>query len=251
MNTIESYPQSSEVASRLANGTPRRRNGLWAGSGAALGLVAALALTGGWLMTRHGNASAAPPPPMPLPAVTVSAPLQRAVGQFAGFLGQFAAVNRVELRAQVGGTLSEIHFRDGGIVHQGDLLFLIDPRPYAIKVAEQEAEIQSAEAKLAFLVANSGAHSSSRRPISEPPRTSTSATPTNSQPRHPWPRHGRNSPTPNSISSTPMSPRLSPDVSANIRSRSEVSSPAAVAARAGPPCSRPWSPSIRSISTSI
>jgi multidrug efflux system membrane fusion protein len=151
MNTIESYPQSSEVASRLANGTPRRRNGLWAGSGAALGLVAALALTGGWLMTRHGNASAAPPPPMPLPAVTVSAPLQRAVGQFAGFLGQFAAVNRVELRAQVGGTLSEIHFRDGGIVHQGDLLFLIDPRPYAIKVAEQEAEIQSAEAKLAFL----------------------------------------------------------------------------------------------------
>jgi multidrug efflux system membrane fusion protein len=151
MNTIESHPQSSEVASRLADGTPLRRKRLWAGSGAALGLVAGLALAGGWVMTRHGNASAAPPPPMPLPAVTVSAPLQRAVGQFAGFLGQFAAVNRVELRAQVGGTLSEIHFRDGGIVHQGDLLFLIDPRPYAIKVAEQEAEIQSAEAKLAFL----------------------------------------------------------------------------------------------------
>jgi hypothetical protein len=63
MNTIESHPQSSEVASRLADGTPLRRKRLWAGSGAALGLVAGLALAGGWVMTRHGNASAAPDRP--------------------------------------------------------------------------------------------------------------------------------------------------------------------------------------------
>ncbi len=149
MNTIENHSESGVVTARLKDGAPERRKRS-ARSGAALGLVAALALGGAWVITRQGGASAAPPP-MPPPAVTVSQPLQRAVGQFEGFLGQFAAVNRVELRPQVGGTLSEIDFADGEIVHQGDLLFLIDPRPYAIKVAEQEAEIQSAQAKLTFL----------------------------------------------------------------------------------------------------
>jgi hypothetical protein len=45
----------------------------------------------------------------------------------AGFLGQFSAIDRVGVRAQVGGTLTEIHFKDGQIVHKGDLLFVIDP----------------------------------------------------------------------------------------------------------------------------
>ena len=114
-----------------------------------LAVAVALAFGGSWLMMRHGSASPVPPPPSPL--VTVAAPLQYEVGQWEGFLGQFSAVDRVELRPQVGGTLSEIDFKDGEFVHKGDLLFLIDPRPYAIKVAEQEAAIQSAEAKLAFL----------------------------------------------------------------------------------------------------
>ena len=46
--------------------------------------------------------------------------------------GQFSAVNYVEIRAQVSGYLTEIHFTDGQIVKQGDLLFVIDPRPYEI-----------------------------------------------------------------------------------------------------------------------
>jgi membrane fusion protein, multidrug efflux system len=112
-------------------------------------LVAALAIGGVWATMRQGGASAAPPPPAP-PLVTVSTPLRRDVGQWAGFLGQFAAVDRVELRPQVGGTLTQIDFKDGDIVHQGELLFLIDPRPYAIKAAEQQAQIQSVEARLAF-----------------------------------------------------------------------------------------------------
>src|SRR5580704_9974127 len=72
-----------------------------------------------WKATALGAAAAAP---TPISVVTVSQPLQREVDVRAGFLGQFSAIDRVELRAQVGGTLTEIHFKDGQIVHKGDLL---------------------------------------------------------------------------------------------------------------------------------
>src|SRR6266478_6354043 len=61
-------------------------------------------------------------PQAALPIVTASKPLQRALDTRLGFLGQFSAVDKIELRAQVGGVLTEIHFKDGQIVHKGDLL---------------------------------------------------------------------------------------------------------------------------------
>ena len=61
--------------------------------------------------------------------------LQRDLADWTTFTGQFSAVDHVELRAQVSGYLTEIHFTDGQIVHQGDLLFVIDPRPYEIAAA--------------------------------------------------------------------------------------------------------------------
>ena len=98
----------------------------------------------------HWGGRQAAAAPTPVPMVTVSRPLQREVDSRAGFLGQFSAVNRVELRAQVGGTLTEIHFTDGQIVHKGDLLFVIDPRPYEIKLAQAQAALQTAEARVAL-----------------------------------------------------------------------------------------------------
>ena len=80
--------------------------------------------------------------------VTVSKPLQRDVDVRLGFLGQFSAVNRVELRAQVSGTLTEIHFQDGQIVHKGDLLFVIDPASLRNQLAEAKAQLQTAQAKV-------------------------------------------------------------------------------------------------------
>jgi RND family efflux transporter MFP subunit len=80
----------------------------------------------------------------------VSQPLQRAVDSRVGFLGQFSAIDRVELRAQVGGTLTEIHFKDGQIIHKGDLLFVIDPRPYEIKLAQAKAALDTANARVAL-----------------------------------------------------------------------------------------------------
>jgi multidrug efflux pump subunit AcrA (membrane-fusion protein) len=108
---------------------PRRRT--W--RTAAIGVVTVLALFLAWFaLGPHKANQAAAVPTLTLP-VTVSQPLQHAVDSRAGFLGQFSAIDRVELRAQVGGTLTEIHFKDGDIVHKGDLLFVIDPRPYDTK----------------------------------------------------------------------------------------------------------------------
>ena len=91
-----------------------------------------------------------PAAPTPTPVVTVSQPLRRQVDVRAGFLGQFSAIDRVELRAQVGGTLTEIHFKDGQIVHKGDLLFVIDPRPYEIKLEQAKAALDTATARAAL-----------------------------------------------------------------------------------------------------
>jgi RND family efflux transporter MFP subunit len=54
----------------------------------------------------------------------------------------------VELRAQVGGTLTEIHFKDGDIVRKGDLLFVIDQEPYQIRMSQAQAQLEAAQARL-------------------------------------------------------------------------------------------------------
>ncbi|MBV8189158.1 MAG: efflux RND transporter periplasmic adaptor subunit [Alphaproteobacteria bacterium] len=82
------------------------------------------------------------------PSVTVSVPLQRQVAGRLKFLGQFSAIERVELRGQVGGTLAQIGFKDGDVVHKGDLLFQIDPTPYQIKFSGATAQLESARARL-------------------------------------------------------------------------------------------------------
>jgi RND family efflux transporter MFP subunit len=87
---------------------------------------------------------AAPPPP----AVTVSAPLTRSLAGWTRFTGQFSAVDQVELRAQVSGYLTEIHFTDGQLVHRGDLLFVVDPRPYQIQLQQAAAQAETAVASL-------------------------------------------------------------------------------------------------------
>lgn len=102
---------------------------------------------GGFAYFGQETSQASVVPAAPLAAVTVSNPLQRDVEARLGAVGQFSAVNKVELRAQVGGTLSEIHFEDGQIVKKGDLLFVIDPRPYEIKLAQAKAGLESAKSR--------------------------------------------------------------------------------------------------------
>jgi membrane fusion protein, multidrug efflux system len=124
---------------------PRRRT--W--RTAAIGVTAVVGLFAVYLGFGP-KANQAAVPPTPAPVVTVSQPLRQAVDTRVGFLGQFSAIDRVELRAQVGGTLTEIHFKDGQIVHKGDLLFVIDPRPYEIKLEQARAALQTATSRVAL-----------------------------------------------------------------------------------------------------
>src|ERR1700733_10418534 len=116
----------------------------WAGSLVALGLIAAGVIAGPRLLAPSADHPAVVAPTV----VTVSAPIQQDVDIRLQFLGQFSAVDQVELRAQVGGTLTQIGFKDGDISHKGDLLFTIDPTPYQIKLSEATAQLESARARL-------------------------------------------------------------------------------------------------------
>lgn len=140
--------QSKLEREPLAGPAARPRPQRWRAVAIAVAAVLALAASYLGFGSRPGNQAVALPTPAPL--VTVSQPLRRDVDTRAGFLGQFSAVDRVELRAQVGGTLTELHFRDGQIVHKGDLLFVIDPRPYEIKLAQAHAALQTATARVAL-----------------------------------------------------------------------------------------------------
>jgi RND family efflux transporter MFP subunit len=122
----------------------------------ALGIVLVLAVllaVGAGLAWQHQRETVAHGTPAAPPPVTVSLPLQETVAPTTGFLGQFSAVDSVTLRAQVGGTLMAIGFRDGQIVHQGDLLFTIDKRPYEIALRQAVAQFQTAQARHELAVA--------------------------------------------------------------------------------------------------
>jgi RND family efflux transporter MFP subunit len=84
----------------------------------------------------------------PLPAVTVSKPLQERITEWDEYTGRFVAVSTVEVRARVSGFIDSLHFKDGQIVKQGDLLFIIDQRPYKLAVDQAKAELDRTQAKL-------------------------------------------------------------------------------------------------------
>jgi RND family efflux transporter MFP subunit len=85
----------------------------------------------------------APPPP----GVVVSQPLQREIVEWDEYTGRFDSVETVEMRARVSGYLTEVHFKDGQAVKQGDLLFVIDPRPCERALEQAQAELLQAQTK--------------------------------------------------------------------------------------------------------
>ena len=149
MDDISLSDQDVAESARAADDSrsPVRRRRRW-GALAVFGVVAVIAAVAGEQIWHAGQQPAAAPPPPP--QVTVSRPLQQTVQTISRFLGQFSAVDSVELRAQVGGTLSTIEFQDGQIVHKGDPLFVIDPRPFQIRLDQAVAQLQTAEAKEAL-----------------------------------------------------------------------------------------------------
>ena len=88
------------------------------------------------------------PPPPPPPVVTVAKPLTTKIVDWDDYVGRFEAINSVDIRPRVTGYLTSIDFRDGQIVRKGQLLFIIDPRPYQAALTQARGQEQHAEAAL-------------------------------------------------------------------------------------------------------
>ncbi|WP_027134429.1 efflux RND transporter periplasmic adaptor subunit [Geminicoccus roseus] len=107
--------------------------------GIAAGVLALLASCG----TEEEQQSAAPPPP----EVTVAKPLVQQIVDRDEFTGRFNPAASVDVRARVSGYLDKIAFTDGQMVKTGDLLFVIDQRPFQNALHEAEADLASAKAR--------------------------------------------------------------------------------------------------------
>ncbi|HEY5792513.1 MAG TPA: efflux RND transporter periplasmic adaptor subunit, partial [Chthoniobacterales bacterium] len=85
----------------------------------------------------------APPPP----AVTVAPVIQENLIEWSEFTGRTDAVESVEVRPRVSGHIEEVRFQSGQLVKKGDVLFVIDPRPYQAESDQRTAEFEQAKAR--------------------------------------------------------------------------------------------------------
>jgi multidrug efflux system membrane fusion protein len=111
-----------------------------AAAAGALGIGIVVA-SGALESAADGPAIASTPSAMP---VEVAVMESRPVRLWAGFSARLQAVDEVDLRPQVSGAIVEVRFRDGARVRKGDVLFVIDPRPYRAAVAEAKSELAAA-----------------------------------------------------------------------------------------------------------
>src|SRR5213082_2425098 len=106
---------------------------------------------GGWAAAAtfvvSASACSKDAPQMQTPQVTVAAAIERTVADWDEFTGHFEAINSVEVRPRVGGFIQRVAFTEGATVHQGDALFVIDPRPYQAEVARAEAVLAQAKTR--------------------------------------------------------------------------------------------------------
>nr|WP_199864752.1 efflux RND transporter periplasmic adaptor subunit [Rhizobium sp. CFBP 13726] len=123
----------------------------WAPWGAGISVAALIAGASLSIDTPTG-AHAAPAEAAAQPAVpvTVAAVQPKNVTTWQEFSGRLEAVDRVEVRPRVAGAILSVHFREGGLVKEGDLLVSIDPEPYKAAVAQAEGQMASAQARLDY-----------------------------------------------------------------------------------------------------
>jgi multidrug efflux system membrane fusion protein len=120
-------------------------------AGVALALLAGASVQLLPSLTSRGTEAFAAPAAveqaMPVPVATVA---PRTVALWDEFSGRLEAVDRVDVRARVGGAIQATHFTEGELVKPGDLLVTIDPAPYAAEVQRLEAQVAGAEARVAL-----------------------------------------------------------------------------------------------------
>jgi len=104
-----------------------------------------------WLGLAFSTACAEPahgasPAEAPLPKVSAATPLTATLTEYTEHTGRVEAPETVEIRARASGYLERSAFREGDLVNKGDLLFVIDPRPYQAALARAKAELESLRA---------------------------------------------------------------------------------------------------------
>ena len=126
---------------------PLSRNAMRAPCARAFLAAASLALLAG---CGEGQKQVVLPPPK----VTVARPIERTIVDQDEYVGRFAPVDFVEIRARVSGYLDKVHFQDGQYVKQGDILFTIDKRPFQNTLDQATANLETAKSNLAFTEAD-------------------------------------------------------------------------------------------------
>ena len=145
MNMLSPFDRAKAREVELVPATPLTKKPARWRRGALIGLPIALVVAGGYGLASRDNAAVAAPP---VPIVTVAAPLVREITEWDDYVGRFEASRSVEVRPRISGQVTAVHFTDGAIVRKGQLLFTIDPRPYAAALAEARAEAASARSDL-------------------------------------------------------------------------------------------------------
>ncbi len=141
------------AAGRRTSGRRSRRLAWMAG----IGLTAAVAAGAAWQVLPRAAAqaptAAAAPAAIPVSVATVE---QHDTAIWSDFSGRIEAIDRVEVRPRAAGAIVAAHFREGAMVQQNDLLFTIDPAPYAADVQHADAQVAAAVARLALAVKEQG-----------------------------------------------------------------------------------------------
>ena len=132
----------------MPNTPTRTRRPLWI-AGTTLTALAAVATAVFTLGSPTAGASSSPAAPQAMP-VSVAAVVASDVATWDEFSGRLEAVERVDIRSRVAGTVQSVHFREGALVNKGDLLITIDPAPYAADVERAAAQVVAAQARQAF-----------------------------------------------------------------------------------------------------
>ena len=116
---------------------------------AAAALLACAAFVGGCKKNAKQQRMAGEPP-----AVQVAKPVHKSVEFWDDYTARLEPYASVELRARIGGYLQLVNFKEGQFVKEGDLLFVIDPRPYEAALASAKAQVKEVEARLALAKSN-------------------------------------------------------------------------------------------------
>jgi len=112
--------------------------------------LSVLAVVAATLSGCGRNDAAASAANMPPPQVTVASVISKSVTEFDEFTGRFEAIDRVEVRPRVNGYISSVNFTEGSEVKKGDVLFVIDQRPYAAELKRAQAQLNQAKSALAL-----------------------------------------------------------------------------------------------------